>query len=88
MYLLASSAMFQTAAVARRKSAFSSAASIVAGYVIAQRVPPDVHDLAGVAGDSDAPAAGAGGRPRGGEVAQAGGDERQDFVAAFRGLDA
>ena len=56
--------------------------------VVAERVKPHVDHLARVAGDRDAPAAGARGAAGDGEVLQAAVDERQDLVAALGWLDA
>src|SRR5262245_28820947 len=51
-------------------------------HVVAESVPPDVDDLVRVAGYRYAPASRPRLRPRDGEVAQPGADEREHFVAA------
>lgn len=59
-----------------------------AGDVVAQRVPPHVDDLGGVAGHGDAPAAGTGVGAGDGEIVQTARDQGQDLVAAGGGFDA
>ena len=68
---------------------FSPSTGVVQrGEVVAERVPPDVDDLARVTGDRDAPAAGALGAAGDGEVREPAVDEGQDLVAALGRLDA
>jgi hypothetical protein len=56
--------------------------------VVAERIPPHVDDLPRVAGDGDAPAAGAFGAAGDREVREPAVDEREDLVAALGRLDA
>src|SRR6516164_5994050 len=57
------------------------------GDVVAQRVPPNVDDLAWVAGNRDAPAVRAFGGPGDGEVFQAARDEAENLVTPLGWLD-
>src|SRR5208282_2800789 len=57
------------------------------GDVVAERVPPDVDHLAGIAGDGYAPAAGPGRGARRAEVLEPARDEAEHLVAPPGGLD-